>query len=208
VDFAIKDRKNVLKVIVENTPLQAALAYAKLKILPTVPIASTCVAIKTSLVTAGVGLRQDFTPQLPGALLNAFNTNNRINQYLIDNIPQAAWNAKPPGGKGRSIPAIMAHMHNTLTPDGTTQRSLPSSLNANEGFRQRQAVVTIRSLPLAVLTLARSSSSEILVCQLCANTTKSGYTHRHAGIIDYARMLINRHGSELRHTSGNKRFET
>ena len=53
-----------------------------------------------------------FGVRLPLALLNAFNTNNRINQYLIDNIPQAAWNAKPPGGKGRSIPAIMAHMHN------------------------------------------------------------------------------------------------
>jgi len=53
-----------------------------------------------------------FAVRLPLALLNVFNTNNRINQYLIDNIPQAAWNAKPPGGKGRSIPAILAHMHN------------------------------------------------------------------------------------------------
>jgi uncharacterized damage-inducible protein DinB len=49
---------------------------------------------------------------LPVTLLNAFNTNNRINQYLIDNIPPAAWNAKSPDGKGRSIPAIIAHMHN------------------------------------------------------------------------------------------------
>jgi uncharacterized damage-inducible protein DinB len=53
-----------------------------------------------------------FVCQLPGALLNAFNTNNRINQYLIDNIPLPAWKAKPPDGKGRTIPAIVAHMHN------------------------------------------------------------------------------------------------
>jgi uncharacterized damage-inducible protein DinB len=53
-----------------------------------------------------------FAPRLPVALLNAFNTNNRINQYLIDNIPQAAWHAKPIDGKGRTIPAIIAHMHN------------------------------------------------------------------------------------------------
>ena len=46
------------------------------------------------------------------ALLNAFNTNNRINQYLIDNLPPAAWKAKPPDGKGRTIAAIVAHMHN------------------------------------------------------------------------------------------------
>ncbi|MGA8429724.1 MAG: DinB family protein [Candidatus Sulfotelmatobacter sp.] len=53
-----------------------------------------------------------FASQLPVALLNAFNTNNRINQYLIDNLPGAAWNAPAHGGKGRSIPAIVAHMHN------------------------------------------------------------------------------------------------
>jgi len=53
-----------------------------------------------------------FAAQLPGALLNAFQINDRINQYLIDNLPEAAWNAKPPDGKGRTIAAIAAHMHN------------------------------------------------------------------------------------------------
>src|SRR5271170_1989747 len=48
----------------------------------------------------------------PVALLNAFNTNNRINHYLIDNLPSAAWRAKPADGKGRTIAAIVAHMHN------------------------------------------------------------------------------------------------
>jgi len=55
---------------------------------------------------------QSFRNQIPVALLNAFNTNNRINQYLIDNLPKAAWTAKTPGGKGRTIAAIVAHMHN------------------------------------------------------------------------------------------------
>lgn len=53
-----------------------------------------------------------FTSELPIALLNAFNTNNRINQYLIDHIPLEAWKTKIPNGKGRTIPAIIAHMHN------------------------------------------------------------------------------------------------
>ena|SRR5258708_1411209 len=48
----------------------------------------------------------------PGALLNAFNMNNRINHYLIENLPPDAWKAKPADGKGRSIAAIVAHMHN------------------------------------------------------------------------------------------------
>ena len=49
---------------------------------------------------------------LPESLLNAFDTNDRVNQYLIENLPAAAWRAEPPGGKGRTIAAIVAHMHN------------------------------------------------------------------------------------------------
>ena len=52
-----------------------------------------------------------YVSQLPVALLNAFATNNRINQYLIENLPAAAWKAKPADGK-RTIQAIVAHMHN------------------------------------------------------------------------------------------------
>lgn len=49
---------------------------------------------------------------LPEALLRAWDTNDRINQYLVENLSDAAWSAAPPGGKGRSIAAIAAHMHN------------------------------------------------------------------------------------------------
>ena len=46
------------------------------------------------------------------SLLTAFDTNDRINQYLLINLPAEAWAAEPPGGKGRTIAAIIAHMHN------------------------------------------------------------------------------------------------
>jgi len=49
---------------------------------------------------------------LPEALLNAFDTNDRINQYMIENLPSEAWRAEPPDGKGRTIAAIVAHIHN------------------------------------------------------------------------------------------------
>lgn len=49
---------------------------------------------------------------LPQALLNSFETNERINQYMLENLPEDAWNAEPPGGKGRTIAAIATHMHN------------------------------------------------------------------------------------------------
>jgi len=49
---------------------------------------------------------------LSSALLNAFELNDRINQYLIDSLPANAWRAEPLGGKGRNIASIVAHMHN------------------------------------------------------------------------------------------------
>jgi uncharacterized damage-inducible protein DinB len=49
---------------------------------------------------------------LKAALISAFATNNRINLYLIENVPFDAWSAKPPEGKGRTIAAIAVHIHN------------------------------------------------------------------------------------------------
>jgi uncharacterized damage-inducible protein DinB len=49
---------------------------------------------------------------LPDALLAAFDTNDKINQYLLAQLPAAAWRAEPPDGKGRTIAAIVAHVHN------------------------------------------------------------------------------------------------
>jgi uncharacterized damage-inducible protein DinB len=45
-------------------------------------------------------------------LLRSFDTNERINQYMLQNLPADAWRAEPPQGKGRHIAAIVAHMHN------------------------------------------------------------------------------------------------
>jgi uncharacterized damage-inducible protein DinB len=49
---------------------------------------------------------------LKQALLEAYAVNERLNQYLLENLDDAAWNAEPPGGKGRTIAAMAAHMHN------------------------------------------------------------------------------------------------
>ncbi len=49
---------------------------------------------------------------LKASLISAFATNNRINLYLVENVPAEAWSAKPPEGKGRTIAAIAAHIHN------------------------------------------------------------------------------------------------
>jgi len=41
-----------------------------------------------------------------------FAVNEKINQLLLSNIPDAAWRAEPPGASGRTIAEIFAHMHN------------------------------------------------------------------------------------------------
>jgi uncharacterized damage-inducible protein DinB len=52
------------------------------------------------------------TFSLPEALLQAYEINDRINSYMIENLPAEAWQAAPPDGRGRTIRAIVAHMHN------------------------------------------------------------------------------------------------
>lgn len=36
----------------------------------------------------------------------------RITEYLVQNLDDSVWRAEPPDGKGRSIAAIAAHIHN------------------------------------------------------------------------------------------------
>lgn len=46
------------------------------------------------------------------AMLRALTINNRITDFLVKNLDARAWRAEPPGGKGRNVAAIVAHIHN------------------------------------------------------------------------------------------------
>ena len=46
------------------------------------------------------------------ALLETYAVNDRMNQLLLEHLDPGAWRAQPPGGKGRTIAAIFAHVHN------------------------------------------------------------------------------------------------
>jgi uncharacterized damage-inducible protein DinB len=43
-------------------------------------------------------------------LLDAFRHSGLVSEYLTSVLPLAIWRADPPGGRGRSIAAIVAHM--------------------------------------------------------------------------------------------------
>jgi len=45
-------------------------------------------------------------------LLETYAVNERMNQLLLGHLDPRLWLAKPPGGKGRTIAAIFAHVHN------------------------------------------------------------------------------------------------
>ena len=99
-------------------------------------------------------METSYLPQLPSALLNAFDINDRINHYLIDNLPVEAWNAKTLDGKGRTIAAIVAHMHNVrvMWLKASKYEDLPDQLDratvtpaqASKGLEQsRQALSNV-----------------------------------------------------------------
>ena len=46
------------------------------------------------------------------ALVEAFLTNDRINQILIDSLEAAIWREQPPCAKRRNIATTFAHIHN------------------------------------------------------------------------------------------------
>ncbi|MGO9336563.1 MAG: DinB family protein [Terracidiphilus sp.] len=45
------------------------------------------------------------------AVLRSFAIHNRIHLYLLDAVAPAVWTAPPPGGKGRTLAALVSHMH-------------------------------------------------------------------------------------------------
>lgn len=45
-------------------------------------------------------------------LMESYAVNERMNQLVLEHLDPAAWRAKVPGSKGRTIVAIFAHVHN------------------------------------------------------------------------------------------------
>lgn len=78
---------------------------------------------------------------LPDALLNSFETNNRISLYLIENVDDDVWRTKPEG-KGRDIASIFAHVHNVrlmwLKAAGSGD-AVPEKLDGGSSTKQETA---------------------------------------------------------------------
>jgi len=119
-----------------------------------------------------------YVRQIPVSLLNAFNTNNRISQYLIDNLPSTAWNLKPPEGKGRTIAAMVAHMHNVrvMWLKAAKAKDIPEQLDRTT-VSPGQAV--------RALELSRHALSQVLSQSLAGDGRVKGFRPDVAGFLGY-----------------------
>jgi uncharacterized damage-inducible protein DinB len=160
---------------VEKRPLQVRPAYAKLMALPSRSQVKMP-ELPKSLQAATAD--ESYLSQLPPALLNAFDTNNRINQYLIENLPPEAWKAKPPDGKGRTIAAVVAHMHNVrvMWLKAAKSEEIPAQLD--------RATVT-PSQALRALEASRQALSEVMNRALQSNGRVKGFRPDVAGFFGY-----------------------
>ena len=121
----------------------------------------------------------EFVRELPAALLNAFDSNNRINQYLIENLPPAAWKAKPPDSKGRTISAIVAHMHNVRV------MWLKASAKGSEIPPQLDRATVTPAQALHALEQSRQALSDLIRRALETDGRIKGFRPDVAGFLGY-----------------------
>jgi len=93
-----------------------------------------------------------YSIQLPSALLNAFDTNHSITRYLIENLPAESWSTKP--ASGRTIAAIVAHMHNVrvMWLKAVKADAIPEQLDRGTGTPE-QAIRALESSRAALHTV-------------------------------------------------------
>jgi uncharacterized damage-inducible protein DinB len=115
---------------------------------------------------------------LPQALLHAFDTNDNINQYMLQDLPAEAWRASTPGGKGRTIAAMVTHIHNVrvMWLKAAKATHIPDQLDKDKA--------TIAQASKA-LEQSRSALTEVLKAALETDGRVKGFRPDVAGFVGY-----------------------
>ena len=116
---------------------------------------------------------------LPQALLTSFDTNDRINRYLIENLPAEAWRAEPPDGKGRTIAAIVAHLHNVRV------MWLKAAAKGSKIPEQLDRASVTPSQATKALERSRTALSAVLLSALESDGRVKGFRPDAAGFFGY-----------------------
>jgi uncharacterized damage-inducible protein DinB len=116
---------------------------------------------------------------LPEALLNAYSTNDKITRYLVENLTDEAWRAEPPGGKGRTVAAIVSHIHNVRVmwlKAGAKGSKIPDQLDRHTVTRQQA---------LKALAVSHDAMADLLRQALATDGRIKGFKPDAAGFIGY-----------------------
>ena len=115
---------------------------------------------------------------LPQALLHAFDTNDNINQYLLENLPAESWRAATPDGKGRTIAAIVAHLHNVrvMWLKAAKAAEIPAQLE-KEKVTATQAAKALEQ--------SRAALADVLKAALDTDGRVKGFRPDAAGFVGY-----------------------
>jgi uncharacterized damage-inducible protein DinB len=122
---------------------------------------------------------------LVDALLDAFDTNDRINHYLIDNLPAESWRAEPPNGKGRDIASIVAHMHNVRVMWLKAAGGKPSPERDQKIPEQLDRLKVTPAQARKGLAESRAALHEVLKTSLAGDGRVKGFRPDVAGFVGY-----------------------
>jgi uncharacterized damage-inducible protein DinB len=93
------------------------------------------------------------------ALVHAFETNERIHQFLLEHLEPAIWAHEAPVGKGRVIRGVFAHIHNVrrlwITRRGE-ERSAPEKVD-RETVTQEEMRAALAASSRAVVGMLREA---------------------------------------------------
>ena len=113
------------------------------------------------------------------ALLQAYSASARINQFLVERLHPAVWRAPPPLPRGRTVAALVAHMHNcALRYLERTAPEVPVPVELDRHrVTQKQAARALGAKRKAVLAIVGAA--------LADNSRIVGSPHRAADFLAY-----------------------
>ena len=114
---------------------------------------------------------------LAESLLRSYATNDAITRYLIEHLDEEVWAMEPPGGKGRTIAAIVAHMHNVrvMWLKAAKVADVPEQLGRTP----------TRAEAAAALAASRDALARVLADAFAADGRVKGFRPDAAGFFGY-----------------------
>jgi uncharacterized damage-inducible protein DinB len=98
------------------------------------------------------------------AVLRSFAIHNRVHFYLLDALAPEVWLAEPPGGKGRTLAALVAHIHSVrlMWLKAAGVKTLPAALEKTASVAEAKAALEESAAALeTILTKALNGDGRI-----------------------------------------------